>query len=83
MPLGARMLTDEEQALATSGRGVEIAAARMSRAQETGDPMRSVADLLDAIDALSLHLAYIEASADAFGRGNRYAVDGLPDGVIE
>jgi hypothetical protein len=62
------MLSDEEHVRATSGKGIEVAAGGMAEAMATDDGLKRVASILEAIDALSLHLGYVEASAELFTR---------------
>lgn len=62
------VLSDEEHVAATSGKGFDIAQNRIAIAGGRGEPLTRVAHLLDAIEALSLHLAYVETSAEIFRR---------------
>lgn len=54
--------------VATSGRGTDVAEYRLVAAKADPDPLAGVAHVLDAIEALSLHLLHVEAAADLFRR---------------
>ena len=62
------MLTDAEQRAATAGQGIEVAYSRFERALQEAEPSIFVHDYMDALDAICLHLAYVEKQSAEFAR---------------
>ena len=62
------MLNDAEQKAAQSGQGIEVAYSRFERALQETKPSIFVHDYMDALEAICLHLAYVERQSAAFAR---------------
>ena len=62
------MLDEAERQAAGSGQGIEVAFARFERALQETKPLIFVQDYMAALDAICLHLAYVEAQSAEFAR---------------